>query len=40
MRRVLQTVVAGTPRTGELYDYTAVFGDYQMMVIANSLVVP
>ncbi|AKN16292.1 DUF5642 family protein [Mycobacterium haemophilum] len=40
VRRVLQTVVAGTPRTGELYDYTAAFGDYQVIVIANPLVVP
>ncbi len=26
--------------TGELYDYTAQFGDYQVIVIANPLVVP
>ncbi|MFY2861103.1 DUF5642 family protein [Mycobacterium sp. THU-M104] len=38
--RVLQTVVAGAVRTGELYDYSAQFGDYQVIVIANPLVVP
>ena len=27
-------------RTGELYDYSAQFGDYQVIVIANPLVVP
>ena len=31
---------AGGPRTGELYDYSAQFGDYQVIVIANPLVVP
>jgi len=40
VHRVLQTVVAGGPRTGELYDYSAQFGDYQVIVIANPLVVP
>lgn len=38
--RVLQTVVAGAPRTGELYNYTARFGTYMVIVTANPLVVP
>ncbi len=33
-------LVAGGPRTGELYDYSAQFGDYQVIVIANPLVIP
>jgi len=37
---VLQAVVAGAARTGELYDYSAQFGDYQVIVIANPLVIP
>jgi Domain of unknown function (DUF5642) len=40
VHRVLQAVVAGGARTGELYDYSAQFGDYQVIVIANPLVVP
>ena len=40
VHRVLQAVVAGGPRTGELYDYSAQFGDYQVIVIANPLVTP
>ena len=40
VHRVLQTTVAGSARTGELYDYSAQFGDYQVIVIANPLVVP
>jgi Domain of unknown function (DUF5642) len=40
VHRVLQAVVPGGPRTGELYDYSAQFGDYQVIVIANPLVVP
>lgn len=40
VHRVLQALVAGGPRTGELYDYSAQFGDYQVIVIANPLVVP
>jgi hypothetical protein len=32
--------VDGGARTGELYDYSAQFGDYQVMVIANPLVIP
>ncbi len=38
--RVLQAVVGGAAKTGELFDYTAQFGDYQVIVIANPLVVP
>jgi Domain of unknown function (DUF5642) len=38
--RVLQTVVAGAPRTGELYNYTARFGNYMVIVTANPLVIP
>jgi uncharacterized protein DUF5642 len=40
VHRVLQAVLAGGARTGELYDYSAQFGDYQVIVIANPLVVP
>jgi hypothetical protein len=40
VHRVLQAAVVGGPRTGELYDYSAQFGDYQVIVIANPLVVP
>lgn len=40
VHRVLQTVVNGTPRTGEAYNYSAHFGDYQVIVTANPLVVP
>lgn len=40
VHRVLQAVIAGGPRTGELYDYSAQFGGYQVIVIANPLVIP
>src|SRR6201999_3536791 len=40
VHRVLQAVLAGSARTGELYDYSAQFGVYQVIVIANPLVVP
>ena len=40
VHRVLQAVMHGNARTGELYDYSAQFGDYQVIVIANPLVVP
>ncbi|MDD4868194.1 MAG: DUF5642 family protein [Mycobacterium sp.] len=40
VHRVLQAVVAGVTRTGEIYDYSAQFGDYQVIVIANPLVIP
>jgi hypothetical protein len=40
VHRVLQAVVSGAPRTGELYDYSAQFGDCEVIVIANPLVIP
>jgi hypothetical protein len=40
VHRVLQTAAPGGPLTGQLYDYSAQFGDYQVIVIANPLVVP
>ena len=40
VHRVMQALTPGGPRTGELYDYSASFGDYQVIVIANPLVVP
>jgi hypothetical protein len=30
----------GKPRTGEVYNYSAHFGDYQVIVSANPLVLP
>ncbi|MEB4211133.1 DUF5642 family protein [Mycobacterium sp. 94-17] len=40
VHRVMQALTPGGPRTGELYDYSAAFGDYQVIVIANPLVAP
>jgi hypothetical protein len=40
VHRVLQTTVNGKARTGELYNYSAHFGDYQVIVTANPLLVP
>ena len=40
VHRVLQTMVQGKPRSGELYNYSAHFGDYQVIVTANPVVVP
>jgi len=40
IHRVLQAVYGGGARIGELYDYSAQFGDYLVIVIANPLVVP
>jgi hypothetical protein len=40
VHRIVQTVVDGKPRIGELYDYSAHFGNYQMIVTANPLVLP
>ena len=37
VHRVLQTVVQGKPRSGELYNYSAHFGDYQVIVTANPM---
>jgi Domain of unknown function (DUF5642) len=36
--RVLQTLVGGNPRTGELYNYVASFDTYLVIVTANPLV--
>ena len=38
--RVLQTAVDGKPRTGELYNYVASFGNLLVIVTANPLVLP
>ena len=40
VHRVVQTVIDGNPRTGEVYNYSAHFGDYQVIVSANPLVLP
>lgn len=40
VHRVLQKIVGGQPRTGEVYDYSAQFGDYQVIVTVNALVLP
>lgn len=41
VHQVLQALApAGPPRAGELYDFSAHFGDYQVVVIANPLVIP
>jgi hypothetical protein len=40
VHRLLQTVVQGKPRSGELYNYSAHFGDYQVIVTANPLLKP
>ncbi len=40
VHRVLQTLVDGKPRGGELYNYSAHFGDYQVIITANPLVQP
>jgi len=40
VHRVLQTVVNGQTRTGEVFNYSAHFGDYQIIVSANPLVLP
>jgi hypothetical protein len=39
-RRVVQTTAAGAARTGELYNYTASFGTFLVIVTANPLVLP
>ena len=39
VHRILQTVVQGKPHSGELYNYSAHFGDYQVIVTANPIVV-
>ena len=40
VHRVLQTVIDGKPRTGEVYSYSAHFGNYEVIVAANPLVLP
>jgi hypothetical protein len=40
VHRVVQTVVDGKTRIGEVYNYSAHFGDYQVIVSANPLVLP
>lgn len=40
IHRVLQTTVNGKPQTGEIYNYKAYFGNFQVIVTANPLVVP
>ncbi len=40
IHRVVQTVADGQARTGELYNYSAHFGPYQVLVTANPLVQP
>lgn len=40
VHRVLQTVVDGKARTGEVFNYSAHFGHYQVLVAANPLVLP
>ena len=38
--RIVQTMVDGKPRTGELYNYVANFGTFLVIVTANPLVLP
>ena len=40
VHRVVQTAIRGKPRTGDVYSYSAHFGDYQVIVSANPLVAP
>jgi len=40
VHRVVQTVADGKTRTGEVFNYSAHFGDYQVIVTANPLVLP
>ncbi len=40
VHRVLQTTVQGKTRSGELYNYSAHFGDYQVIVTANPVLQP
>jgi hypothetical protein len=40
VHRVVETVIGGKASGGEIYDYSAHFGDYQVIVTANSLSVP
>lgn len=40
VHRVVETVAGGAARIGELYNYSAYFGPYQVLVTANPLVAP
>jgi hypothetical protein len=40
VHRVLETVVQDKQRSGELYNYTAHFGDYQVIITANPVLIP
>jgi hypothetical protein len=40
VHRILQTTINGKPQTGEIFSYLAHFGDYQVIVTVNPLVVP
>lgn len=40
VHRVLQAVVSGSAHTGELYSYSAQFGVYEVLVVANPQIVP
>lgn len=40
VHRVVQTVIDGKPRAGEVYNFSAHFGNYQVIVSANPLVLP
>ncbi|MGV0624698.1 DUF5642 family protein [Mycolicibacter minnesotensis] len=40
VHRVVESVIEGKSRVGELYNYSAYFGPYQVLVTANSLVQP
>lgn len=40
VHRVLQSTVQGQTRSGELYNYSAHFGDYQVIVTANPVLQP
>lgn len=40
VHRVIEAVAAGKARVGELYNYSAYFGPYQVLVTANPLVQP
>jgi len=40
VHRVIQATMNGKLQTGEVYSYLAHFGDYQVIVTANPLVIP
>lgn len=40
VHRVIQAVEGDQLRTGEIYNYTAAFGPYRVLVVANPLVLP